>query len=267
MDPEISVRAGEKFRRLVEIMARLRSPQGCPWDRRQSFDTLKPYLLEETYEALDAVDRRDWTALGEELGDLLLEVVFLAQIAAEQGLFTIVDALEAINQKLVRRHPHVFGEAVARTPEEVKERWDEIKAEEKRLQGRAAEGLLDSIPRCLPALVEAAQISSRAAGVGFDWQNADQVLEKLHEELAELAAARREASSEHLEHEIGDLLFTLVNLARFLGVDPEQALRKTNARFRRRFAYVEDRLRQQGRTPSEATLAEMDALWEQAKRD
>ncbi len=261
------LRAGRKFQRLLRIMARLRAPDGCPWDRRQDFDTLKPYLLEETYEALDAVDRRDWPALAEELGDLLLEIVFLAQIAAEQNLFSIEDALDAINRKLVRRHPHVFGKAQAETPEDVKQRWQEIKAEERSHGGRPQEGLLESVPRSLPALVEAAQISSRAAAVGFDWENADQVLLKLEEELAELAAARRDASHRRLEDEIGDLLFTLVNLARFLEVDPEQAMRRTNAKFRRRFAFVEERLRQSGRSFAQASLEEMEALWQQAKQD
>lgn len=260
-------RAGEKFARLIRIMALLRSPEGCPWDRRQTFETLKPYLLEETYETLDAIDRRDWEALAEELGDLLLEVAFLAQIAAEQGLFTIEQALDAILGKLVRRHPHVFGEAVVDTPEEVKERWDQIKANERRERARAGSGLLDSVPRALPALAEASQISSRAAAVGFDWEDVDQVLAKLHEELAELAAARRGACPDRLADEIGDLLFTMVNVARFLGVDPEQALRGTNAKFRRRFARMEERMREQGRSPADLTLEELEALWRQAKRD
>lgn len=259
--------AGDKFQRLVEIMARLRAPDGCPWDRQQDFESIKPYLLEETYEALEAVDNRDWRALAEELGDLLLEVVFFAQMAAEQNLFSIEDALDAINQKLIRRHPHVFSDGEARTPEAVKQRWDQIKAEERRNRGQGHGGLLDPVPRALPALVEAAQISSRAAGAGFDWENADQVLEKLQEELAELAAARKKEHAERIKDEIGDLLFTLVNLARFLKVDPEQALRATNAKFRRRFAFLEAGLRERGRSLSEATLEEMEALWQQAKQD
>ncbi len=262
-----AARVGEKFARLIEIMARLRSPKGCPWDRRQTFESLKPYLLEETYEALEAIDGRHWDVLAEELGDLLLEVAFLAQLAAEQDLFTIEHALDSIIAKLVRRHPHVFGDAVAETPEQVKQRWDQIKADERRERGRSGEGLLDSVPRALPALMEATRISSRAAAVGFDWQDVDHVLEKLHEELAELAAARRSASAERLAEEVGDLLFTLVNVARFLGVDPEQALRGTNAKFRRRFAQMEARLREQGRSPSEVTLEELEALWQQAKQD
>jgi tetrapyrrole methylase family protein/MazG family protein len=257
--------AGEKFTRLTQIMARLRSAEGCPWDREQTFDSIKPYLLEETYEVLDAIDARDWDGLEEELGDLMLEAVFFAQMAAEAGHFRIEDSLDAINRKLVRRHPHVFGTGTAKTPEEVKARWDEIKAKEK---GGAERGLLDGVPRSMPALVEAAQLTSRASGVGFDWPSADPVLEKLDEELAELAEARAAAAPrERIEDEIGDLLFVIVNLARFLKVDPEQALRGTNRKFRERFGYVERKLKEQGRTPAGATLEEMDALWNQAKRN
>ncbi|MGE5489559.1 MAG: nucleoside triphosphate pyrophosphohydrolase [bacterium] len=262
MSSDLNPSAGSRFERLVEIMARLRSPEGCPWDRKQDFDTLKPYLLEETYEALDAVDARDWPGLKEELGDLLLEVVFFAQMAAEAGLFRIEDSLDSINEKLVRRHPHVFGEGTAETPEDVKQIWGEIKAGEK-----PDAGLLDSVPRALPALVEAAQISSRAAGAGFDWEGAEQVLEKLDEEIEELEDARRTgAPRERIEDEIGDILFTIVNVARFLHVDPEQALRGTNRKFRARFSYVESKLKEAGKTPREATLAEMEALWQEAKR-
>lgn len=248
-------------------MARLRSPKGCPWDREQSFDTIKPYLLEETYEVLEAVDARDWPALAEELGDLLLEVVFLAEIASGQELFRIEDSLDRISEKLLRRHPHVFGTATADTAGEVKRRWDEIKAQEKQQKGRAEDGLLASVPRALPALVEATQLTTRAAGVGFDWQNADQVLEKLNEELAELAEARARAAPEELENELGDLLFVLVNLARFLKLDPEQALRQTNRKFRERFGYLEQRLLAQGRSLAEASIDEMEALWQEAKRE
>ena len=248
-------------------MARLRSPEGCPWDREQSFDTIKPYLLEETYEVLEAVDARDWPALAEELGDLLLEVVFLAEIASGQELFRIEDSLDRISEKLLRRHPHVFGTATADTAGEVKRRWDEIKAQEKEQKGRAEEGLLASVPRALPALVEATQLTTRAAGVGFDWQNADQVLEKLNEELAELAEARARAAPEELENELGDLLFVLVNLARFLKLDPEQALRQTNRKFRERFGYLERRLLAQGRSLAEASIDEMEALWQEANRE
>lgn len=258
--------AGEKFQQLVEIMARLRGPGGCPWDRAQTFDTIKPYTLEETYEVLDAIDRRDWGELREELGDFLLQAVFYAQMAQEEKRFDIGDALEAINQKLVRRHPHVFGEEAAETPGDVKRIWAQVKAAEQKQKGKEQHGLLDPVPRAMPALVEAQQIASRAAGVGFDWDNAEQVIEKLHEELNELEEARRGASPAELENEIGDLLFVLVNLARFVKVDPEQALRRTNAKFRERFSYIERKLAERGKKPRDASLEEMEALWQEAKR-
>ena len=256
-EPKLSAGAG--FARLVEIMQRLRAPGGCPWDREQNFDTIKPYLLEESYEVMDAIDKRDWSELAEELGDLLLQPVFFAQMAAEEGHFDIADSLHAINSKLIRRHPHVFAEGDAKTPDDVKRRWDEIKAEEK---PRPA-GLLTSIPRSVPALVEAQHISSRAASAGFDWPSVDQVYNKLDEEIAELHAA---PDHDAAENEIGDILFTLVNIARFLKIDPEQALRKTNAKFRKRFAYVEAGLAANGKTPREATIEEMETLWQDAKR-
>jgi MazG family protein len=258
---------GEKFQRLVEIMARLRSPDGCPWDREQSFDSIKPYLLEETYEVLDAIDARDFSALREELGDLLLEAAFFAQMAHEAGLFSIADSLDAINEKLVRRHPHIFASGTAKTAGEVKQRWDEIKAEERQAAGKKEPGLLEKVPRSTPALVEATQLTARASTVGFDWQKAEQVLEKLDEELAELAAARaRQAPQEEVEGEVGDLLFVIANLARFLDVDPEQALRRTNRKFRDRFAYIERRLSAEGRPLKGATLEEMDGLWNESKQ-
>jgi len=256
--------AGDAFARLVEIMARLRAPGGCPWDREQSFDTLKPYLLEETYEVLDAIDARDWDGLAEELGDLLLQPVFLATMAAEDGKFDIADSLQAINSKLIRRHPHVFAEGDARTADDVKKRWDQIKAEEK--PEHKPKGLLAGVSRSTPALVEAQQIASRAAGAGFDWPNVEQVVDKLHEELAELEAARKAGSVEEVEGEIGDLLFVLVNIARFLNVEPEQALRKTNAKFRRRFAHVEAGLEERGTSLRESNIDDMESLWQDAKR-
>jgi MazG family protein len=257
---------GEKFQRLVEIMARLRGPGGCPWDREQTFDSIKPYTLEETYEVLDAIDRRDWTGLAEELGDFMLQAVFYAQMAAEQDLFRIGDALDAINDKLIRRHPHVFGDESAQTAGDVKRIWGEIKAAEKKDKGKQDETLLGGVPRALPALVEAQQIASRAAGVGFDWENPDQVIDKLHEELGEFNEARRNATHTELEDELGDMLFVLVNLARFVHVDPEQSLRKANAKFRKRFGYIEQKLTEQGRTLQEANIQEMEALWQEAKR-
>jgi MazG family protein len=251
---------GERFERLVAIMAKLRAPGGCPWDREQNFDTIKPYLLEETYEVLDAIDQRDWPGLAEELGDLMLQAVFFAEMASQDGKFRIDDSLDAISEKLIRRHPHVFGDGTAKTSDDVKRRWDEIKADEKKQKGKPAQGILNSVPRNLPALVEAAQVSSKAVAVGFEWDTIDQVLEKLDEELRELAEAREAGTPAEIEGEIGDLLFTLVNLARRLKVDPEQALRKTNAKFRKRFGYLESRLMLPG-----ATIGEMEALWQEAK--
>ncbi|MCS6952592.1 MAG: nucleoside triphosphate pyrophosphohydrolase [Bryobacterales bacterium] len=258
--------AGEKFQRLVEIMARLRAPDGCPWDRQQTFDTIQAYLLEETYEVLEAIDQRNWDQLAEELGDLMLQAVFFAQMAAEQNLFRIEDSLEAIHDKLVRRHPHVFGDARAETAAEVKRRWDEIKAAEKNEKAPGNTSLLAGIPRALPALAEAQQIGLRAGRAGFDWSNADQVRRKVEEELQELDEARTSGSPERLEQEIGDVLFAIVNLARFLHVDAEQALRRANARFRARFAYIEEKLKERGRPLPGATLEEMEALWQEAKQ-
>lgn len=257
--------AGEKFQKLVDIMSRLRAPGGCPWDRKQTFDTIKPYLLEETYEVLEAIDARDWEELPAELGDLMLQAVFFAQMASEQNLFRIEDALDAINEKLVRRHPHVFGDQTAETEGDVRKIWSEVKAEEKKKKGDET-GLLASVPRALPALIEAQQLTSRAAQTGFEWDNAEQVIEKLHEEIDEFKEARLGAPREELEGELGDMLFVLVNLARFLSVDPEQALRKTNAKFRARFGYIERRLAEQGKTLADASLEEMEALWQEAKR-
>lgn len=258
---------GEGFAKLVEIMARLRAPGGCPWDREQTFDTIKHYLLEEAYEVMDAIDARDFDSLADELGDLLLQPVFFAQMAAEEGKFDVADSLEAINRKLIRRHPHIFGDGEAKTAGDVKKRWDEIKAEESAEKGapRPA-GLLAGVPRSLPALVEAHKLSSKAAGVGFDWENVEQISEKLKEECAELEQARHQSDPAAIEDELGDLLFVLVNMARFLNVDPEQALRKTNAKFRRRFGYLESEIQSTGKTLEAATLEEMEALWQQAKQ-
>jgi len=257
---------GSRFQQLVEIMARLRAPGGCPWDREQSFETIKKYTLEETYEVLDAIDRKDWSDLRDELGDFMLQAVFFAQMAAEEKLFDIGDSLDAINEKLIRRHPHIFGDESASTGDEVLKRWDQIKAEERKGKPEAPQGLLATVPRALPALVEAQQITSRAAGVGFDWSNADEVLAKLDEELAEFDAARKSGTKDQMEDELGDLLFVVVNLARFVKVDPEQALRRTNAKFRQRFGHVEKRLVEQGRQVSGTPIEELESLWQEAKR-
>ncbi len=254
--------AGQKFDRLVAIMSRLRGDGGCPWDREQSFDTIKPYLLEETYEVMDSIDARDWRGLTDELGDLLLQPVFFAQMASEQDLFHIGDSLDAINEKLVRRHPHIFSDVNAETAGDVKRNWDLIKAEEKKTRGERVKGLLESVPRSTPALVEAQAISAKAAGAGFDWKDTSQVIEKLHEELDEV---KRAESPEEVAGEIGDLLFVVVNLARFLKVDAEQALRGASAKFRDRFGYVERSLAGQGKTLPQSNIEEMEALWQEAK--
>lgn len=258
--------AGEKFNRLVEIMARLRAPGGCPWDREQTFDSIKPYTLEETYEVLDAIDDRDWPHLSEELGDFMLQAVFYGQMAAEENLFTIGDSLDAINEKLVRRHPHIFAEAEANTAGEVLQQWNEIKKQEKAARGETPANTLDGVPRNTPALVEAQQVASKAAATGFDWDNIDQVFDKMHEELDELRRARESGVAGEIEDEFGDILFVLVNVARFLKVDPEQALRKTNRKFRQRFNYVEDRLRERGKALTDSNITEMEELWQQAKQ-
>lgn len=254
---------GAKFERFVAIMARLRAPNGCPWDREQTFDTLKPFLLEEAYEVLDAIDRRDWDELRGELGDVMLQAVFLAQMAQEEGHFGIGDSIDAISDKLIRRHPHVFGDEHVETEGQVRQRWSEIKAQEKAAKGGETTGLLDAVPRNLPALVEAQQITARAAHVGFDWSDVRDVLAKLDEERAELEAA---VTPQEVEDEIGDLLFVVMNLARFRKVDAEQALRRSNAKFRTRFAYVEQALQAQGRELQGASIDEMEALWQEAKR-
>lgn len=252
--------AGDRFNQLVALMARLRAPDGCPWDQKQTFDTIKSYLLEETYEVMDAIDARDWPALTEELGDLMLQPVFFAQMAAEAGHFTIEDSLAAINEKLIRRHPHIFGDTKAETAEDVKRNWDRIKAAEK-----PPGALLDNVSRAQPALTEAAQISSKAAAKGFDWPAIEPVFDKLQEELTELDEARASGNQRDIEDEFGDILFVMVNLARFLKVDPEQALRKANAKFRGRFNYVEARLNEMSRPFEESNLEEMELLWQEAK--
>jgi MazG family protein len=259
--------AGKKFSELVSVMSCLRAPGGCPWDRKQTFETIKTYLLEEAYEVMDAIDRQDWRGLEEELGDLLLQPVFFAEMAAEQGLFTIGDSLDAINQKLVRRHPHVFGDAQAATPEDVIVRWDQIKKQEKEEQGAPPpSSVMDGVPRNLPALMEADKISNKAAGLGFDWPDIRGVLAKVCEEAEELAVAREAGDARQVEHELGDLLFTVVNLARCLKVDPEQALRKSNARFRGRFAHVEQRGAASGKAFAETSVDQMEEWWQEAKR-
>ncbi|WP_031500626.1 nucleoside triphosphate pyrophosphohydrolase [Bryobacter aggregatus] len=255
--------AGTSFQQLVDIMARLRAPDGCPWDREQDFDSIKRHTIEETYEVIDAIERKDFPNLCEELGDLILQPVFYAQMAAEAGHFNIDDTLRSINEKLIRRHPHIFGDGQADTAEDVKTKWDEIKAAEK---GTRDSGLLDSVNRAQPALMESIEISKKAAKAGFEWENYDDVLAKLREELDELAEARQSGNAADIEGEIGDLLFTVVNLARWAKVDPEQALRHTNTKFRKRFGHVEARLREQEKPIETASLEEMEAFWQEAKQ-
>jgi MazG family protein len=258
--------SGEKFERLVSIMARLRAPGGCPWDREQTLDSIKPFLLEETYEVMDAIDARNWPGLADELGDLLLQVVFFSEIAAEAGHFQVEDAIDAINAKLIRRHPHVFADETAETEGDVRKLWSEIKAKEKKDKGEKPAGLLDGVPRAVPALVEAQKIASRAANAGFDWTNIHEVLAKLDEERAEFEAVMETGPHDRMEDELGDLLFVIVNLARFVKVDPEQALRRTNAKFRSRFSHVEKGLAGRGKQFSDSNIEEMEELWQEAKR-
>jgi tetrapyrrole methylase family protein/MazG family protein len=249
---------------LVEIMARLRGESGCPWDREQTSESIKPYLLEETYEVLEAIDEQDPAKLKEELGDLMLQIVFHAQMAEEAGVFTASDVLAAINDKLVRRHPHVFGDVKAETAQEVLFNWEQIKQTERRREkGQAS--LLDGVPRELPALLRAHRLQEKASRVGFDWSEAQEVFRKVEEELGELRAAMQGQAAERVEAELGDLLFALVNLSRFLAVNPEEALRKTIARFIARFRYIEEELARRGRSLRQASLEEMDALWAEAK--
>jgi ATP diphosphatase len=264
--------------RLVEIMARLRTPgTGCPWDLEQSFETIAPYTIEEACEVADAIARNDLSDLKDELGDLLLQVVFHARMAEEQGLFAFPDVVRAITEKLIRRHPHVFGSARDLTPEAVKGLWDEIKAEERR--AKAAErarlglevppegGVLQGVPPALPGLARALKLQEKAAKVGFDWNDVGAVLDKIVEEAREIAeAAAKKDNRAAVADEVGDLLFAVVNLARHLGVEPEAALRGTNAKFERRFAAIEQGLAARGSSPKEASLEEMDALWNEAKR-
>jgi MazG family protein len=256
--------AGEEFQRLVDIMARLRGPGGCPWDREQTLESLRGFVLEETYEVLDAIDRSDHQDLRGEIGDLLFEGVFLAQIETDDKQFTVSDSLRHISDKLVRRHPHVFGDtAGVDTPERVVEQWEQIKAREQQSRGEKT-ALLAGVPKSMPALARANEISTRVAAVGFDWARADDVVDKIEEEVAELRGARTE-SRERVEEEMGDLLFSIANLARKLGIDPESALRKANEKFTRRFSALEARFDERGRSIHDATLEEMEAVWQQVK--
>jgi tetrapyrrole methylase family protein/MazG family protein/ATP diphosphatase len=251
--------------RLLAIMERLRDPQdGCLWDLEQTFDTVAPYTVEEAYEVADAIERGDLGDLKEELGDLLLQVVFHSRMAEEKGAFDFDGVAQAINDKMIRRHPHVFGDATYANLADQKQGWEDLKAAERHGKGRAA-SLLDDVPTGLPALTRAVKLSKRAASVGFVWPSAKEVLDKLHEEVEELEAEIAAGDIEKARQEMGDVLFVVANLARTLDVDPEDALRFTNAKFVRRFRYIEERLAERGSSPEQSDLLEMDELWDEAK--
>jgi nucleoside triphosphate diphosphatase len=252
--------------RLIEIMAALRTPKtGCPWDLEQNFATIAPYTIEEAYEVADAIARHDLADLEDELGDLLLQVVFHARMAQEQGTFDFGDVVKAITTKLIRRHPHVFGDERAKDPSAVKGLWEEIKAQEKQARGKPADdSALAGVPVALPALTRALKLQAKASKVGFDWNDPRAVLRKIREEADEIEAALDDGKADAAA-EVGDLLFAAVNLARHLDADPEALLRATNQKFERRFAAIEQALSARGKAPQNATLAEMDALWDEAK--
>jgi MazG family protein len=274
-------RMPKTFEDLVELMDRLRSPGGCPWDREQTYATLAPMLLEEAYEAFDALEEARQGRpddLREELGDLLFQITFFARVAKERGEFNIDAVIDQVYEKMVRRHPHVFGETTAGNSTEVLRNWEAIKAEEKRAAGKSGEtkdsSILDGVSRKAPALMEAHQLSTKAARVGFDWKSVAEIFEKLHEEASELRAAidMHNASNEEADHfrvreEIGDLLFVITNIARHMNVEPEAALKLTNTKFRRRFGYIEKQLRERNRKFNETSLEELEELWQSAKRE
>ena len=255
---------------MAVLVERLRSDTGCPWDREQTRETLKPMLIEEAYEVLDALDSGDPVELKDELGDLLFQVIFHAQIAKERGEFDLADVIDRSHEKMVRRHPHIFADASLKTSGDVLKNWEDIKAAEKGIPSssrpESARSLLDGIPSRLPALHRAYQMTAKASRVGFDWSHLEDILSKMQEEEAELVEAHSRQDAEKAAEEVGDLLFVVVNVARFLGVDPETALERSNRKFHRRFRYVESAIKKQGRELKSASLAEMDALWEEAKR-
>ena len=258
--------AGSAFQTLVDIMARLRGPQGCPWDREQTLESLRGFLLEETHEVLDAIDRGDTAALAGEIGDLIFEGVFLAQVAADAGHFTVADSLQHINAKLIRRHPHIFDPSGSPldTPGQVHQQWEQIKAREQSDAGERR-AVLAGVPKALPSLLRAYEIGTRVAAVGFDWARTAEVVDKIEEEVAELRAAVSSEGPARAEEEMGDLLFSITNLSRKLGIDPESALRKANEKFTKRFTALEDNLHARGRSVHDATLEEMEREWQTVK--
>lgn len=250
------------FEKLVEIMATLRGPGGCPWDREQTFQSITPHTLEETHEVIEAIEKKNYASLREELGDLLLQVVFYAQMAAEEKLFTIDDVAEAISQKLIHRHPHVFGDTKVAGSKEVLENWEQLKKKE-----GTKKRLLDGLPRSMPALLRAYRMGEKTSRVGFDWPNVSGILDKIHEETQELVEAQASKNQQHIEDEYGDVLFAVANLGRFLKVDPEGALRRASDRYQARFEWMEHKLAEQKREDHQLTLEEWDELWKQAKKD
>lgn len=267
--------AGKLFEDLIALQKRLRAPNGCPWDREQTHEMLRPFLVEETYEVLDALDARDTGKFASELGDLLLQIVFHAELASEAGKFDIADVIRAVHTKMVRRHPHVFGKVKAGSSAQVLKNWEQIKADER--AGEAGGGanetdsVLEGVPRGLPAILEAYQLSRRASNIGFDWGNAEGIFEKIREEVDEIREAIAKASANggsgdsEVEHEIGDLFFTVVNLARFVRADPERALKNANRKFKERFQWMERRARGEGSRLADVPRAEMEKLWNMSK--
>jgi len=255
-----------KFDNFVAVVAKLRAPDGCPWDRQQTHKTIRRYLIEETYEVIEAIDESSGEHLKEELGDLLFQVLLHAQIAQEDGLFDIYDVIDSIHKKMIDRHPHVFGATRTNSAEAVRTDWERNKRDVRLNRDKQA-SILDGIPKSMPALLQAARLGDKAAQAGFDWDSKEKVEISLAEELNELQEAGKGGVMEEITHEFGDVLFTLVNLGRFLQVDPEAALNKTNRRFESRFTYVEQALRKAGKKPEDVELAELDRLWEQAKRE
>ena len=254
--------ATEKFDELIKIIKRLQAPDGCPWDREQTNASLLPFFLEEVYEVIESVDNENWPELKEELGDILLHVVFQAVLAEKNGHFNINDSLDHVNEKLVRRHPHVFGDAKADEAFHAKQNWEAEKHKEKNRKSR-----LDGVPKTLPALIRAQRLQQKASYAGFDWNEVEQVWDKIHEEIQELKEAQSESTKEHIAEEIGDVLFSVVNLARFLDIPAEDALRKTNKKFTDRFARVEEELKKRGKTVEESNLEEMDDIWNEVKQN
>lgn len=251
---------GKKFEELVEIVEKLRGPDGCPWDREQTNQSLLPYFIEEVYELIESVDEENWETVKEELGDLLLHMVFQASIGEDEGKFKLADSLTNVNEKLVRRHPHVFGNAKADAAFHAKQNWEAQKHKEKGRKSR-----LDGVPKNLPALVRAQRLQQKASYAGFDWDEVEQVWDKVHEEIQELKDAQSNEAKDHIAEEIGDVLFAVVNLARYLEIPAEDALRKTNQKFTSRFSKVEEGIKAQGKELEDASLEEMDAIWEKAK--